>query len=304
MWGAKRGLLGAVLLAVSATGSARLVPNALSNPTATAPAVVHNVPAPAGTPGGRIPRALRRIENEQGVVSVSLGTRGVKHMRARIMRRTAYTLGVQAGAHWREKEVDALMQQQAPLLTQIFAFRPLLLDHGQVLPPVIDVVHGATRLNSPTSGSSVITTYRIEAPARLVSTAPNWRSWLWLQFPRLTRVSRLLLPKNDSEQAIWKREAAKGWAVGIATYNAAFDARLHTLQRDYLGMVRFAILARQRVVSVPRFATGSLGIQVNGQRLNIGQRLFRITWPAGFTPSRSWNPVAVSRGDLHGHRPS
>lgn len=239
-------------------------------------------------------RALRRVQEAKGVVSVSLGSQGIKDMRLRIMRRTAYTLGVQSGAHWREQQVNAILHRHAASLDKIFDFRPLLLDHGQVLPPVIDVVHGAIRLDSPTSGSSVVTTYRIEAPARLVSLPPNWRSWLILHFPPLTRVSRLLLPKTDAQKKVWAREAAKGWAVGIQEYNAAYAARLHSLERDYIGIVRYTILARQHIISVPQFATGNLGIQIHGHQLDIGQRLFRISWPSGFTPATHWHPVVVS----------
>lgn len=284
----------------SASSSALVAPAPV--PGGIAP-VLSAAPVPAVAPGTApktgtapvLPKLLRQVEDRQGVVAVNLGSHGIRSMRMRIMRKTAYTLGVQAGAYWREQQVNALLKQRAALLSQIFNMRPLLLDHGRVLPPVIDVVHGGVRLNSPVSGSSVVTTYRIEAPARLVSVPPNWRSWLWLSFPPLTRVSRLLLPQTDAEKALWKRAVAKGWDVGITLYNAAYEARLHALQRDYLGMVRFTILAQEHVVSLPRFATGSLGIQVNGHRLNIGQRLFRITWPTQFTPDGTWHPIAMPR---------
>lgn len=247
-------------------------------------------------------RALRRVEEAKGVVAVGLGSRGIKNVRLRVMRQTAYTLGVQSGAHWREQQVNAILHKNAANLDKIFDFRPLLLDHGQVLPPVIDVVHGAIRLDSPTSGSSVVTTYRIEAPAKLVSTPPNWRSWIVLHFPPLTRVSRLLLPKTDAEKKVWAREVVKGWAVGVQEYNAAYAARLHSLERDYIGIVRYTILAQQHIISVPQFATGNLGIQIHGHQLDIGQRLFRISWPSGFTSATHWHPVAVSVPKQHGSR--
>ena len=246
----------------------------------------------------RVPKPLARIEAARGVVAVNLGSRGIRDTRLRVMRRTAYTLGVQGGAYWREQHVNALLRKESVTLDRMFNFAPLLLDAGQVQPPVIDVVEGAYRLDSDTTGESVVTTYRIEAPARLVSTAPNWRSWLITHFPPLTRVSRLLLPTTAKEQRVWKREVDRGWAAGVAEFNSVYDANLHALARDYLGMARFHLLAEQGVISVPALATGNLGIRVNGHQLEIGQRLFRLTMPARFTPSATWHPVPVpAQGD-------
>lgn len=242
------------------------------------------------------PEALSRIEQAKGVVAVDLGSNDIKLLQSRTMRRTAFTLGVQGGAHWRYQKIDRALTRESAQLDQIFNFAPLLLDNLRVLPPVIESVRGAVRLNSDIAGSSIMTAYRIEAPARLVSTPPSWRSYLIQDFPPLTRVSRLLLPRTRQQKRVWKQAVRKGWAVGVGEANAVFSSRLHELQRDYLGILRFHALAIQKMVSVPVLATGDLGIKVNGKSLSIGQKVFRITWPAHFERPAHWRVVGVKSG--------
>ncbi len=242
--------------------------------------------------------ALSRILRGHGVVAVNMGAKGIKDLRLRVLRRTAFTVGVQAGAHWRYEEIDKTLRRNTRVLDRIFRFGPLLLDHGRVLPPVIASVRGGMRLDSARRGSSVIQNYRILKPARLVSMPPSWRSYLLRSFPPLSRISRLLLPKNRREWRVWRAAVRAGWAQGVREARAVYESELHTLTRDYVGMVRFHMLATQRIVSVPVLATGDLGIVVNGKRLAIGQRIFRITWPAHFTKPAGWRVRAVAPGKL------
>lgn len=247
-----------------------------------------------GSAWASLPATLARIEKGQGVVAINMGTQGIQDMRVRLLRRTAYTLGVQGGAHGRYQHIDTILNQHAATLDQIFNFGPLLLNNSRVLPPVMEVVHGAMRLSSTIKGSSVITAYRIEAPAQLVSLPPSWRSYLLQSFPPLSRVSRLLMPKNDREWRIWRHAVSRGWTQGIQEANAVYSSELHSLQRDYLGMLRFHMLVAQKMVSVPVLATGNLGITVNGRRLAIGQKIFQITWPAHFRRPHHWRVRAVA----------
>ena len=242
--------------------------------------------------------ALSRILQGRGVVAVNMGAKGIKDLRLRVLRRTAFTVGVQAGAHWQYARIDKTLMRNARALNGIFRFGPLLLDHGRVLPPVIASVRGGIRLDSARRGSSVIQDYQILKPARLVSMPPSWRSYLVRRFPPLSRISRLLLPKNSREWHVWRTAVRQGWAQGVREALAVYESELHSLTRDYIGIVRFHALARQKIVSVPELATGDLGIVVNGKRLAIGQRIFRITWPAHFTKPAGWRVRAVARGKL------
>ncbi len=238
--------------------------------------------------------ALSRILQGRGVVAVNMGAKGIKDLRLRVLRRTAFTVGVQAGAHWRYAQIDKTLARNARALDRIFHFGPLLLDHGRVLPPVIASIRGGVRLDSARRGSSVIQDYRILKPARLISMPPSWRSYLLRSFPPLSRISRLLLPKNDREWRVWRAAVRQGWAQGTREAVVVYESELHSLTRDYIGMVRFHVLATQKIVSVPVLATGNLGIVVNGKRLAIGQRIFRITWPAHFTKPAGWRVRAVA----------
>lgn len=216
----------------------------------------------------------------------------VKNVREDALKQTAYTLGLQKAVKWRYGKIRALLADQASRLDRVFDFRPLLMHDGRVLPPAITEATKGYRVESDVQASSVDVVYQIIRPARMVSNPPSWRDYLWRTYPSFTEedIQAGVLPENDEERRLWKKAAVKGWEVGIQQAERLYRNNLSRLKRDYQGIVKFRLLAEQEIVSLPVVAEGRPGIEVQGKKLSIDRRIFRITKKSTFQEERKWKP--------------
>lgn len=232
----------------------------------------------------------------QGIMEkdeMSEGLEGdVKNVRSDALRQAAYTLALQKAVKWRYGKIRELLDKRASRLNEIFDFSPLLMHEGKVLPPAITEAGPGYRVESKTRASSTDKTYRILRAARMISRAPDWRDYLWQKYPSFNKgdVRVGVLPKNDKERQMWRRAAARGWEVGIQQAERLYRTNLNRLKQDYRGIVKFRILAEQGVVSLPVVTEGRPGIEVQGKKLSVDWRIFRITRHSAFQEVDRWKP--------------
>ena len=249
--------------------------------------------ASAGAGAAAKSSPLQHLLQAQAPSSPASAAKSVfKGQRGKAQRRAAYTLAVQTAVHWRYARIDRELKTQSAKLARIFNFRDLMLDKGRVLPPVITASGPASKIDSAKSERTVVATYRIEQPARIVSTAPTWRTYLIHNYPVGDRPNPVLYPKNQKERARWDRAVRRGWRDGIKQALNLFRTNLARLQRDYIGMARFSRLAAQGVVSVPIVAANTPRIRVEGKALAVGEREIRLTRTARWQQTHHWNPQA------------
>lgn len=200
----------------------------------------------------------------------------VTQLRFNVIREAAYALGVQSGVCWQQKLRLRSLENISPTLDHVFNFSPLLLE-GDVLPPVIIEAGPGLRIEKASTATSIIKHYKIIADAKFVSTPPNWRFYLMQSFEKAENVNAAVLPKNSEEQNLWNEYVEKGFHDGIKQADLLFETQLNTLIRDYRGIVRFHLLAKQGIAAMPRISRGEYGITVNGKELKIGERVFRVS---------------------------
>lgn len=255
--------------------------------------------APAGKP---VPKPLSRVLS-MNASSTGPGVEAsnpASGMRGKAQKQAAETLGLQTGAAWRYKQIDKLLKSRAALLSQTYDFKHLLMDDGKVLPPVIVEADGSFSVQNDSEAVATQRTYKIVKPARIVGGAPSWRDYLYKDYPPAKQVNQAILPKNGAESRRWRKYVRKGWKEGVAQANRVFRIALSRLTRDYLGMLRFKRLAMANVVSAPMLAAGKVGIVVGHHRLQVGQKVFRLTVPAHFNGAGKWSPV-IARQHGGGH---
>ena len=247
----------------------------------------------AGASAAPQPSPLQHLLHAQAPSSPASAAKNVfKGQRGKAQRRAAYTLAVQTAVHWRYARIDQELKRESAKLDRIFNFRDLMLDKGRVLPPVITASGPASKIDSAKSERTVVATYRIERAARLVSTAPTWRTYLIHDYPVGDRPNPVLYPKGAKERARWDQAVRRGWQAGVKQALNLFRTNLARLQRDYIGMARFSRLAAQGVVSVPIVAANTPRIRVQGKALSVGEREIRLTRIARWQQTHDWNPQA------------
>ncbi len=206
---------------------------------------------------------------------IDAGNTATLTLRERMVRDAARTISFQKAVALRYQELNRACEERSDLLSSIFSFSSLLID-GHILPPVLGFAGPVHTLHDADSASSVDETYTIRSQARLVSTAPSWRDYLTQHFDAL-EIRPECLPKNAKERHIWQDAVRSGWAQGSAQAEEVFQQNMDRLCADYRGMLRFTMLHKRGLVSLPVMAKGHIPIRVGKTTLDINQTVFRLT---------------------------
>lgn len=212
------------------------------------------------------------------------------------LKETALSLGAQSGLAYRAKCIDSQLDTQARNLDKIFNFEALMLSHN-VLPPVL--LEGRNTLNLPSSNAIRISdrTYKIYKQARFVTTSPNWRQFLWMDYQRPERPNMTLLPKDKEERVIWDHFVEIGWKNGIEQADTIIGDNLARIKEDYAGMILYRKLLAMNMVSPPYVSHTDLGITGDANEIHIDDRVLRITALPGLNiNSKQWR-AALSKHD-------
>lgn len=237
------------------------------------------------------------ITAEVGFVNMSTlpaGSDQINPIRMQALQETSYKLGAQGALAWRSLQIDATLQAEERQLDHVFDFNQLLIN-GDVMPPVIDEADQSLNLSSADAIRTATKIYRIVSPAQFTTTAPNWRTYLWMDYPKPNMPDHTLLPTTQVEAEIWNASLQSGWKEGIDQGNAIFAVNINRLKRDYVGMVLYRKLLDQHMVSAPSIAQAELGVTGNSQEIRINDQVTRITAPSGLQPnSNKWTPVLTN----------
>lgn len=222
-------------------------------------------------------------------------------MRRQAIAQVAASTGIEAGLSARANSINQMLDEQATNLNTMFDFGAIMLTQTprkesfdrkydgkrptkNIVPPVL--VKGVDIFNQKSSNIITIadTSYKIEKPAALTYTAPNWRDYLYINTKPYTykKPNSFLLPKNEGERAVWDQYVQKGWAEGQEQAQDMFNLGLDRLKHDFKGMVTYHILLAQGLVNPPEVISTNLGItgSNDGQEMTLASQEVKITVPA------------------------
>jgi defect in organelle trafficking protein DotC len=212
------------------------------------------------------------------------------------LRETALSLGAQSGLAARAKHIDDQLVRQTRNLDAIFDFKALILDNN-VLPPVL--LQGNNTLNLANAQAIRVSdrTYKLAKQARFITTPPNWRQYLWLDYqtPEAPHVS--MQPSTREERQVWCYYVEKGWQNGVEQADTILSENIARIKEDFTGMILYRKLLAMNMVSAPYVSHTDLGITGNGDELHIDDRVLRITaLPALNINSSEWR-AAVAKDE-------
>lgn len=238
--------------------------------------------------------AAQKITADVGYVSTKNYTsveNQVNPIRLKAIKETATTLGARGGLAYRGFQINQSLKDQARELDQIFNFNQLLINNN-VLPPVLVTSNNNANLSSQTAIRYASKTYKIITPARFVTAAPTWRTYLWMSYKKPELPDKTLLPNTKAEAEVWNKYIRTGWEQGLEQANAIFDANLNRLKRDYMGIVLYRKLLAQGMVSAPYIAKANLGVTGDSKEIRIDDRVMRITKGSALQPdSKQWKAI-------------
>lgn len=198
--------------------------------------------------------------------------------RAQVIESAARGVGIRGGYADEAQRINSLMMRRyRSRLNAAFNFRPLMLNRGYVVPPVITEIRNVRELSGPnflylTSGS-----YKIAREPRLTTVTPTWMDWVLLPI-RAVRPPENITLENADEKRLWSASVRDGWATGQREARLTFTTAFATLNRDYRGMQRFHKLARKGVLSIPTVDIRNIPWRVdeNGRRAFEGEVTIEI----------------------------
>jgi defect-in-organelle-trafficking protein DotC len=210
------------------------------------------------------------------------------HIRMSVITDTARSIGAQAALAKSSENINDLLNGQNATLSQVFNFQAMMLDHN-VMPPVLEESTGSLNLDSDYSIRLADRIYKISKPAHFVTTIPDWRDYLLMNYDPPETPDNSLLPKSNQERDLWNQYIMVGWNEGIHQAQEIFAINVNRLQRDYLGMILYRKLLAQNIVSPPFVSRADLGITGGGDRLRINDQVLRITAISELKPnSKVW----------------
>lgn len=217
----------------------------------------------------------------------------LSQIRSKSLQDSAMSIGAQGGLAYASRQINEQMEKDRKYLESIFNFNAMLLSHG-VLPPVLEEGDNTLNLADPNTIRVSDRTYKIVQQARFVTTAPNWRDYLWLSYAKPTLPDKTLLPKNAEEQKVWREGIKTGWEKGLQQAYNIFQQNLARIKRDFRGMVLYRKLLQEKMISPPFVSRTELGITGDGSDMHVNDQVLRIVeLPQLQTNSHNWKAIVV-----------
>lgn len=214
----------------------------------------------------------------------------VRQMRPSAIREAAQLVTLQTAMAWRYGQLMDATEQYAAIMDTAFDFGPLLMTQGDalIMPPVLTRAGASMRIEQPETATAARASYELLDPAHYISVVPNWRSYLMADaFPEPEKPNPALIPKNRKERRIWREAVREAWTFGIEEADQLYVDNVSRMVRDYRGIMLYHLLTAQHLLSQVRMASADLGIRSKANMLHLGQRVYRITAPALFTPPKA-----------------
>ena len=242
---------------------------------------------PASGPRKGEPAELTELLEMTGTATGKEKT-AVQLMRPKAIREAARLVTFQTAMSWRYGQLVAETERYSAVMDTAFNFAPLMLTQGEalIMPPLLTRAGASMRIEDNATATAAKTTYELLEPARYIAVVPNWREFLMADdFPSPEEPNPALLPKNAEERAIWRAAVREAWAQGLAEADQLYADNVSRMARSYRGVMLYHLLTAQHLLSRVNTASSDLGTRRsdNGNKLNIGQKVYRITAPSAFT---------------------
>jgi defect in organelle trafficking protein DotC len=217
---------------------------------------------------------LQALENKKTSSATSAG--GTSKIREMAIKETALSVGAQSALAVRAKSIDDQLMRQSKYLDTIYDFNALVLEHN-VLPPVL--LEGRNTFNLADTQTIRISdrVYKVAKQAHFVTTPPNWRQYLWMDYKKPDPPHLTLLPKDKDERAIWVHYVTQGWQNGIEQANTILEENIARIKEDFNGMILYRKLLAMNMVTPPYVSHTDLGITGDETEIHIDDRVLRIT---------------------------
>jgi defect in organelle trafficking protein DotC len=229
--------------------------------------------------------------------SAQFGDPTISKIRLQALKETGLTIGAQGGLAKRSGEINKMLNKNAANLDKVFNFNGIMLEDN-VLPPVLEESNKSLNLKDGDTIQIADKTYKIVRQARFVTTVPNWRDYLILDYKKPEIPDKTLLPRTKTEREVWVKYTYMGWLNGINQANSIYADNLAKLKHDYEGTMLYHNLLAKHMINKPFVAKNAFGITTNEDhsKLRIDDRTMQImSKPRLTSEGTEWQPVLIPK---------
>lgn len=217
---------------------------------------------------------------------------GLSETRWQMLTDAGHTLGFRGGKAQRSWELIQALNSRESTLNALFDFRPLVSPEGW-LPPVVDEAKDVAHI-TPDQIRTSSHIWSIVRPERFISNPPGWRDWLLkgMATSATPGTEGSVAPEDSTQRKVWENALHKGWQEGRENADLTLDANMKRLTRDYRGMMLYALLWKQGMITRPVVTDQSQTVTGNGKKMVTGDRVRRIKTHANFELQKTrWRPT-------------
>jgi len=221
---------------------------------------------------------LNDITNPDSKFYRSQGTFSSSKAQNAVIEQAARGVGIRAGfAAEADKINQVMMKQYRRIMDRHYNFKGLLLQNGNVVPPVITQIQGVRELPNSRYLYTAQVQYEIVKEPRLTTLPPSWMDYALLPVRSVRPPTNIEL-SNNAEKALWADAAEAGWEEGTREARRAYIDAMNILDRDYQGMRLYHGMAQRGDVSIPRvnIASQKTRIDENGRRAFVNERVVQL----------------------------
>ena len=256
--------------------------------------------------GGQRPLSLETLQAARPGVNPTGGLSGA---RGEALHEAALSYGARGGLAARGFAINEMLRRYEAKLDSSYDFRSLVVQvgSGQTLmrPPIVTEAQMAFALGD--GGQTARETgrvYQITRQAQLSSAPPNWRTYLVRSWVNPTPPPDDLRPRTSEEAQYWNKWVAEGWARGERQAVEIYQSDLSRLEADLIGMARYRVLLRARLVEQPRVVFARRAVEGGRDRMRVDDTQIEIRAQPGLNPNRrSWRGMGDLPSDVPAGRP-
>lgn len=224
-------------------------------------------------------------------------TTGVNNLRSQMLTDAGRTVGFRGGMASRGRSIVRALEARADRLDMLFQFAPLMNKNGTVPPVIVEAQDLAAF--APDQIRTATNVFSKVKDERFVSVPPTWRDYLPTGLPQRGGVELPVFearPQDDKEMTVWHTAVQAGWDEGGKQADAILEANFNRLTRDLGGMLLYATLLQQGMISGARVAESSQTVTGDGRQMMLGDTLRRLTEKASFeTKPEKWLPTITGK---------
>jgi len=201
----------------------------------------------------------------------------------------------QTALYWRSEQINALLDTKYQSALDQISFRPLMENEFVLVPSVIE-----GQSEEELKGDVLVrvrASFVVEQEARIVTSEPTYRDYLYNHFPVPTKVHPALKPKNLLEKERWESGVNAGWVMGLEQANDIFTDGLNRMVKDIIGRVNYLKLKKLNVLQPATVSQLKADMTFNDRTMNIGEVIYTIDNVAKYNAFSDWDSAVFEGVD-------